>query len=279
VASANRSTTSAFTLIELLIVIIIVALLVTLLLPSLQRAKLLAVLAVCGNDLRSIGAGSRVYASENNEYPPPSFRQAGAATEPGLTSFEGSLRDRIYGPGTVWVVDHGANLKEDGWTGIGRLVWTKNAVPQMGFCPSLSGNDRGSASHEGVGMQGTWGGYQRLMLSGYNVRYRIFGSGTSARGARISEYPGGWAFMFDRLMGLGFYPTMYEGDDAPPAHWELGLMNWARVDGSVSVHEYQPEVDEWYETGPMGSASSTAHQVLPYLKEYVDQNVPDSAYD
>ena len=62
-----------FTLIELLVVIAIISLLVSILLPSLQRAKLLAKEAVCLSNLRNVGTVLQIYSSDNNGYIPPRY--------------------------------------------------------------------------------------------------------------------------------------------------------------------------------------------------------------
>ena len=83
--------------------------------------------------------------------------------------------------------------------------------------------------------------------------------------------------MFDRLMGLGRYLTAYPNDDMAPCHRALNTMNWARIDGSVTVHEYEAEIEEWYRVGPSGSYYSTL-LVKDYLKEYVDEHVAPEEY-
>ena len=63
--------TRAFTLIELLVVIAIIALLVSILLPSLQKAKALAKVAVCQSNLHSLYFGFAFYAEDHDMRLPP----------------------------------------------------------------------------------------------------------------------------------------------------------------------------------------------------------------
>jgi prepilin-type N-terminal cleavage/methylation domain-containing protein len=62
---SSRTRRRAFTLIELLVVIAIIALLVSILLPSLNRAKELAKLAVCKTNLHGISIAMNMYTQEN----------------------------------------------------------------------------------------------------------------------------------------------------------------------------------------------------------------------
>ncbi|MFP4354748.1 MAG: type II secretion system protein [Phycisphaerae bacterium] len=62
-----------FTLIELLVVIAIIALLVSILLPSIARAKQLAVDLKCQTNLSAMGKASNLYAAENNGGVPRDF--------------------------------------------------------------------------------------------------------------------------------------------------------------------------------------------------------------
>ncbi len=59
-----------FTLVELLVVVSIIALLISILLPSLRQAREQAKFAVCGSNLRQIGAAIHLYANEYESYIP-----------------------------------------------------------------------------------------------------------------------------------------------------------------------------------------------------------------
>lgn len=97
---ARQRQMKAFTLIELLVVVAIIVVLVAILLPGLGRAKAQAASMVGLSNLKQIGYGLVMYASESNDYLPPGlqsgvawYNQVNTYLSPVSTSFSKVFRD------------------------------------------------------------------------------------------------------------------------------------------------------------------------------------------
>jgi len=86
----------AFTLIELLVVIAIIALLVAILMPTLQKAKDYARVAVCMTNLRNVGLAFHAFAGENNGQLPGVYGSMGAKKWQGDWLSDGTLPEPQY---------------------------------------------------------------------------------------------------------------------------------------------------------------------------------------
>ena len=142
---------TGFTLIELLVVIAIIALLVALLMPSLKEAKELTRRAVCASNLHHLGVSVLMYASDNDDYPPPQYGVY--ITDPprrqyGGKDYLGDWCSALLGP---HVYDHGLGTymkmthawSQNAWSGHYLFVtqwWNAMASyaagPELLVCPS-----------------------------------------------------------------------------------------------------------------------------------------------
>ncbi len=89
-----------FTLVELLVVISIIALLAAFILPGLSRAREYAYFTRCKSNLRQIGIGFLLFASDNKGRLPEAEARCGVA---GV----GTYTEKIGSPGTLWMYGFG----------------------------------------------------------------------------------------------------------------------------------------------------------------------------
>jgi prepilin-type N-terminal cleavage/methylation domain-containing protein len=114
----------AFTLIELLTVIAIIAILAGILIPVVGRVRDQARIAVCASNLRQVGVGLYLYASDNDDRLPPISRTASSFT-------------------SYWM-DNGRNL---GALLVGGYVDDDKVL----FCPSRDIDPEEALNYNGIG--------------------------------------------------------------------------------------------------------------------------------
>jgi prepilin-type N-terminal cleavage/methylation domain-containing protein len=118
-----------FTLIELLVVVAILALLIAILLPSLAHVRAASKLAVCGSNLRQLGAAIHVYADDaaglipRGPEPAYPFDFSGNA----IATNQLWIGAGLYGPPP-------ANPRQ--YQGLGPLLLTTCRDPRVYYCPA-----------------------------------------------------------------------------------------------------------------------------------------------
>jgi prepilin-type N-terminal cleavage/methylation domain-containing protein/prepilin-type processing-associated H-X9-DG protein len=126
----RKSRFNGFTLIEVLVVVAIIALLIAILVPTLSRARAQARLAVCGSNLRQIGAGIAAYTNAAGVIPHGPDVQG---LPPVLEANNGALATS-----QIWTGPQ-APLKSK--MAMGLLLWQHSISPEILYCPGDDSND------------------------------------------------------------------------------------------------------------------------------------------
>ncbi|MFW6039436.1 MAG: type II secretion system protein [bacterium] len=206
-AQANLS--DGFTLVELLVVISIIALLIALLLPALQNARRVAKQVQCGNNVRQIGLGLEVYASEyDRNYPVVNI---------------GSAMDSRWAVSVLELTSDRSNFSADG-------IFT---------CPSTKPRFKSPPNPNHWRL--TYGANTYVMTQG-NPDGSL--SGYKSRGLRYAEFqsrrldPHEIAVTFDNYYHNVYWPNGFAKSLYPNYHHEGHGINVLALDQHVEFLEY-----------------------------------------
>ena len=150
----RRTSSRAFTLVELLVVIGIIALLIGIIMPSLSRAREASKRTVCASNLRQIGIAAHSFAASHKGYFPMSF---GTGTPPSLGQAPVADMGRL--PTLINRTDWIANSETD-WKRYGTpwSIWQQyGALLGVWKCPGSEFDVRFYNGPDGIAADPAWG--------------------------------------------------------------------------------------------------------------------------
>jgi prepilin-type processing-associated H-X9-DG protein len=228
---SRRRRAAALTLIELLVVISITVLLFFLLANVIGKARERGRTAYCLNNLRQLGAGVNLYATDNDQYLPPRGVDgtflANPAAWPGPPGYP-------WGKGAVWsdqivIGQYVGSTNGDNATPEFYNKGVKKRSPLV--CPADKYHvdaGFGLQGSYGMGMNFTWASYNDNSSTGYRNLYKL--SRVSAPSKEFVLADGSDATLFPGWTEP--YPFLGTADSAPNRNWSFGdpnsLYNWAK---------------------------------------------------
>lgn len=150
---SDTTLSGGFTLVDLLVSIAVIAVLIGILLPSLRMVHDTSRRVVCASNLRQVGLGVHMYASDNDGWLPPSSVVLGS--------------DDFWGSDPMFLRIDGRNRGFDEmiWDGLGGLFSQSYLSDgRIFYCPSHTG------AHEFETYAGRFGGEPGEIIANYQYR-------------------------------------------------------------------------------------------------------------
>ncbi|MBN2064547.1 MAG: type II secretion system protein [Sedimentisphaerales bacterium] len=253
-----KKTIKAFTLIELLVVITIIALLVSILMPSLNKAKQQATMAVCLSGQKQLMAAYIMYTSDNNDSMVRPWTQNGKLGD--------WVNDPINAAGTV-MGDPRISTPEDEKRGIEKgALWKYYKDHNLVHCP---GDKRSFSAPLYTSLTSGLGGWRSYSIVGTLNNRNATGQNEKRFGLNSASSPDNVIAKFSRVkMPQEKYVFIEEGD-----HRGINMDQWliqfdqttydrlidsigiyhnkkgtfSFADGHASVHDWQSkEIINWF---------------------------------